>query len=137
MFMAIFCIHRLRAVSLFSWCIEQNARDTQTITRVTEGARRERHEKREAVVSFFFSVLASRQPRPQGFSLKKWVGPHPFFEGKALGTRLARGENREEKGDNSFSFFVPLPSRAFSHARDRLRVSRVLLDAPRKKRDCS
>ena len=35
------------------------------------------------------------QPRPQGFSLKKWVGrekalfpPHPFFEGKALGTRL-------------------------------------------------
>ena len=28
------------------------------------------------------------QPRPQGFSLKKWVGPHPFFKGKALGTRL-------------------------------------------------
>ena len=82
-------------------------------------------------------AAARRQPRPQGFSLKKWVGPHPFFEGKALGTRLARGENREEKGDNSFSFFVPLPSRAFSHARDRLRVSRVLLDAPRKKRDCS
>ena len=26
------------------------------------------------------------QPRPQGFCLKKW--PHPFFEGKALGTRL-------------------------------------------------
>ena len=23
-----------------------------------------------------------------GLSLKKWVGPHPFFEGKALGTRL-------------------------------------------------
>ena len=49
----------------------------------------------------------------------------------------ARRETREEKGDNSFSFFVPLPSRAFSHARGRLRVSRVLLDAPRKKRDCS
>ena len=32
------------------------------------------------------------QPRPQGFSLKKWVGPpHPFFEGKSLGTRLGRG----------------------------------------------
>ena len=37
----------------------------------------------------------SWQPRPQGFSLKNWVGrekglfpPHPFFEGKALGTRL-------------------------------------------------
>ena len=26
------------------------------------------------------------QPRPQGFFLKKT--PHPFFKGKALGTRL-------------------------------------------------
>ena len=40
---------------------------------------------------------AKQQPRPQGFSLRKWVGrekalfpPHPFFEGKALGTRLAK-----------------------------------------------
>ena len=32
------------------------------------------------------------QPRPQGFSLK-WVGPHPFFKGKALGTRLRRCDN--------------------------------------------
>ena len=29
------------------------------------------------------------QPRPQGFSPKKWVGPHPCFKGKALGTRLS------------------------------------------------
>ena len=52
-----FCIHanisgghftfRLRAVSLFSWSVEQNARDTQMTRRVTEGARRERHDKRE------------------------------------------------------------------------------------------
>ena len=28
-----------------------------------------------------------RQPRPQGFSLKK-MGGAPFFKGKALGTRL-------------------------------------------------
>ena len=33
---------RLRAVSLFSWSVEQNARNTQMTTRVTEGARRER-----------------------------------------------------------------------------------------------
>jgi len=33
---------RLRAVSLFSWSVEQNARDTQMTTRVTEGPRRER-----------------------------------------------------------------------------------------------
>ena len=31
---------RLRAVSLFSWSVELNARDTQITTRVTEGARR-------------------------------------------------------------------------------------------------
>ena len=30
---------RLRAVSLFSWTVEQNVRDTQTTTRVTKGAR--------------------------------------------------------------------------------------------------
>ena len=35
------------------------------------------------------------QPRPQGFSVKKWVG-RPFFKGKALGTRL--------RGDKSFHF---------------------------------
>ena len=31
----------VRSVSLFSWSVEQNARDTQMTTRVTEGARRE------------------------------------------------------------------------------------------------
>ena len=36
------CRGRLRAVSLFSWSVEQIARDTQLTTRVTEGARRER-----------------------------------------------------------------------------------------------
>ena len=35
---------RLRAVSLFPWSVEQNARDTQMTTRVTEGAGRKRHE---------------------------------------------------------------------------------------------
>ena len=37
----------------------------------------------------------SPQPRPQGFSLTKWVGrekPHPFFKGKALGTRVVNRE---------------------------------------------
>ena len=36
-------LSRLRAVSLFPWSVEQNAQDTQMTTRVTEGARRERH----------------------------------------------------------------------------------------------
>ena len=37
---------RLLAGSLFSWSIEQNARDRQMITRVTEGARRPRFSSR-------------------------------------------------------------------------------------------
>ena len=35
---------RLRTVSLFSWTVEQNVQDTQMITRVTEGTRREKHD---------------------------------------------------------------------------------------------
>ena len=35
---------RLQAVSLFSWSVKQNARDTQIITRATEGAKRDRHD---------------------------------------------------------------------------------------------
>ena len=53
----------------------------------------------EQVIGMNVYFPDSIQPRPQGFSLKKWVGPgkgwggafsrpHPFFEGKALGTRL-------------------------------------------------
>ena len=41
--------NRLRAVSLFSWSVEQNARDTQMTTRVTEGARRDRHVSRSTL----------------------------------------------------------------------------------------
>ena len=52
--------HRQRAVSLFSWSVEQNARDTQMTTRVTEGARRERHDKRRL---FFFSGCLPRFSR--------------------------------------------------------------------------
>ena len=39
------------------------------------------------------------QPRPQGLSLKNWVG-HPFFKEKALGTRL-----------RALLFFPPQPLR--------------------------
>ena len=42
---------RMRAVSLFSQSVEENALDLKKTTRVTEGARRKRCEKRE--LSFF------------------------------------------------------------------------------------
>ena len=42
---------RLLAVSLFSSFVEQNVGDTQMTTRVTEGARRERHKKRAYLFS--------------------------------------------------------------------------------------
>ena len=54
---------RQRAVSIFSWSIEQNARDTQMTTRVTEGARWERHDKERLSVFLLGlppSFLASR-----------------------------------------------------------------------------
>ena len=40
------------------------------------------------VGSRWFYRQEEEQPRPQGFSLKIWVWPHPFFKRKALGTRL-------------------------------------------------
>ena len=51
--------HRLRTVSLFPWSVAQNTRDTQMITRVTEGAKRERHD------------LVSRVSRPRRSTLAR------------------------------------------------------------------
>ena len=51
--------HRLRAVSLFPWSVAQNTRDTQMTTRVTEGAKRERHD------------LVSRVSRPRRSTLAR------------------------------------------------------------------
>ena len=45
-------LSKLRAVSLISWQVEQISQDTQMTTRVTEGARRERH-----AYCLFFSVF--------------------------------------------------------------------------------
>ena len=49
---------RLRAVSLFSWSVKQNARDKQMTTRVTVGARRESHYLVSRVSRFRRSTLA-------------------------------------------------------------------------------
>ena len=51
---------RLLAVSLFSSFVEQNVRDTQMTTRVTEDARRERHKKRAYLFSSWAADLVSR-----------------------------------------------------------------------------
>ena len=55
------------------------------------------------------SKTGTLQPRPQGFSLKKW---DPFFEGKALGTRLGtltvtRSFNYSYEGPMSVICLVP------------------------------
>ena len=64
-----------------------------------------------------------------------------FSEGSARARESrARREKRgllPEKKKERFSVFVPLPSRTLSNPRGHLRVSSVLLDGPRKKRDCS
>ena len=56
-----------------------------------------------------------------------------FSKGSARAQALSVEAARREKRGRQ----VPLPSRAFSHARGHLRVSGVLLDGRRKKRDCS
>ena len=63
----------------------------------------------------------------------------PFLQiywGECTRARASSGEasRREKRGR---SHLLKLPSRAFGHARGHLRVSRVLLDGPRIKGDCS
>ena len=43
----------LRAVSLFSWSVEQNARDTQMTTRVTKGASLTESEEKEILFAVY------------------------------------------------------------------------------------
>ena len=52
------------------------------------GAKHHFSVQKPMVMVMMMMMMMIVQPRPQGFSLKKWVGRHPFLEGKALGTRL-------------------------------------------------
>ena len=56
--------NRLQAVSLFSWSVEQNARDTQMTTRVNEGARalRTKSEEKERLVAVYFRNWVNLDP---------------------------------------------------------------------------
>ena len=78
---------RVRAVSLFSLSVEQNARDTQMTTRVTEGARRERHDIRETTrkarqnglsrsSDFLVAALVSRVLRLRRSTLARTHSPY-------------------------------------------------------------
>ena len=51
--------------------------------------------------------------------------------------RFSKGSVERRSRETRETRAAPFPSRAFSHARGHLRVSGVLLDGPRKKRDCS
>ena len=50
---AVYCSLRLRAVSLFSWSVEKNERDTQMTTSVTEGARTKRESATDTLSSIY------------------------------------------------------------------------------------
>ena len=63
-------MRRLRAVSLLSWSVEQNARDTQMTTRVTEGARRERLLPLFLASRYFAAQCSRARPLPL-LNLKK------------------------------------------------------------------
>ena len=77
---------RPRAVSLFSCSVEQSARDTQMTTRVTEGARRERHPN-SFLLGLPPSLLASRVSR--------------------LASRVSRLASRVSRLASRFSRLVP------------------------------
>ena len=89
--------HRRRAVSLFSWSVEENARDTQMTTRETEGARRERHDKRRLLFLFGlppsflasrdFVAQSSRARTPPFLNLKK---KRDSSQSKASSTRIRK-----------------------------------------------
>ena len=51
--------------------------------------------------------------------------------------RFSKGSVERRSRETRETRAAPFPSRAFSHVRGHLRVSGVLLDGPRKKRDCS
>ena len=92
--------NRLRAVSLFSWSVEQNARDTQMTTRVTEGARRERHDQRETT-TFFFSGCRPRFSRLAASPLNTRVRAL-----RLLNVKKKRDSSQSmKKGDQKLNFF--------------------------------
>ena len=57
-----------------------------------------------------------------------------FSEGSARERERRAAKPQEARNEGGS---LPLQSRAFSHAPGHLRVSHVLLEGPRKKRDCS
>ena len=62
-----------------------------------------------------------------------------FSKGSARARECGAAKPRDARneGGSRRRIVVPLPSRAFSHARVHLRVSDVLLDGPIEKRDSS
>ena len=55
---------------------------------LSRGCGAKHHFSRRKAMVMVVMMMMIVQPCPQDFSLKKWVGRHPFFEAKALGTRL-------------------------------------------------
>ena len=97
--------NRLWAVSLFSWSVKQNARDTQMTMRVTEGTRRERHNKRETTY----------QPRENGLSRSS-----DFLAWKLKCWRARKRDLRVCLNNRGFPTFLFLKSAAYAVHRVRV-----------------
>ena len=89
---------RLLAVSLFSSFVEQNVRDTQMTTRVTEGARRERHKKRAYLFSSWTADLVSHVSLAASpFDARARVhSPHSIWRKRETACSLCSPEEREK-----------------------------------------
>ena len=103
-------LSRLRAVSLFSWSVEQNARDTQMTTRGTEGARRERH------VTLVSRVFAAQRPHARALPLlnlrkksgcSQCSGLHVCFHSSTsiLAEKLHQTTIKKQKSSKKSNFF--------------------------------
>ena len=111
---------------------------------VTRDDSQRRFLAQHSVATLFRMIRTLFQHRPQGFSFKKRVGREkPWGRGCGLSTlkfsrqKITRLRKTISSGfAGSLSFFVPFAFRAFSNGCGYLRVTHVLLDGPRRKRDC-
>ena len=94
-----------------------------------------------------FKILTSVLFKTAGWTIQAYLDENSlvffrFSEGSARErerrrARRVKRRRQPEKKKERLSFYVPLPSRAFSRARAHLHILRVLMDGSRKKRDCS
>ena len=93
---------RLREVSLFCWSVEQNARDTQMTTRVTEGARREISSRASAPVSrVSCNPVTKSEEKGRLLAFYWWPAMSTIGESQAISHSNDTGQQAQQVVGNS------------------------------------